>query len=437
MGFISLGAFADAMGTGVATDYMSERSAAPGTSGWATHAIAPLQSGTTYDGILAGLESRYVGEFDPDLSTGVFLAQSPLTADASTASVSNLYLRADLRTPGSGTYELVTHCPLCDANGTPLAPPANATAAQEMPPALAWMSPDASHIAFESGFRLTADTPGAVDRLEVYEWDRGTVSLAGRVPRSGDVCDDVKGPACVGARSSIAGQGSTTTTRTPHVVSDGADGQSRLFFTYPTADGLDPAPRSQAGQLYMRVDGTATIQLNVSERTVPDGFAPAKFLDASTDGERAFFMTTQALTDDAAPNGAEHIYMYDATKPPSSPGKLTLINADNEPGDTTFSNGGGIVGLSNDGRYVYFITSGQIVSGQPLLHSTPGLYLWHDGVVRFVAALAGADNDELVSTGPSFFFNIHQTRVTPDGRWLLYRAPSGGSAQGAVPLRRG
>jgi hypothetical protein len=425
--FLSLGAFADAIGTGVATDYVSQRTAIPGTQGWFTHAITPPQTGSTFDGVSSGQrQATYVGEFDPSLSTGVFYAGSPVTDDPSTANVPNLYLRNDLLTAGAGTYALITRCPLCDATRTPL--PAPSTENDLIPelPALAWMAPDASHVAFESQLRLTADTPAAFNRVEVYVWDRatGTVVLAGRVPRGGaSFCDDVSGPACTPSQHSIAGQGSSTNLkRTPDVISDGTDGHSRVFFTVPTS-GL-------AGQLYMRVDGRATVQLNVSERTVPDAFAPATFLDASVDGERAFFMTSQALTNDAPVNGDAKIYMYDATKPPSAPDHLTLINADHEPADGTSSNGKGIVGLSHDGSYVYFASNGQIVGGQqPLGAGVPGLYLWHDGVVRYIAAFSGSAGNQLFTSGGDYINNPRQARVTSDGRWLLYRAVVGPTSQ--------
>ena len=431
--FLSLGAFADAVGTGIGTDYVSERTAASGTQGWSTHAITPLQSGSTFDGVVSGYEPIYTGEFTGDLSTGVFFAESPLSDDPSTAQVPNLYLRDDLLRAGAGSYDLITHCPLCDASRSPLPAPHTVADTELLLPWLAWMSPDGSHVAFESQSGLTADTPAALGRVEVYEWDRasGTVSLAGRVPRGGaSFCDDVSGPACTGSLRSIAGQGAINDRRTPDVVSDGSDGHTRVFFTFPSLSGLtpDPNPSGLAGQLYMRVDARETVKLNVSQRSAPDAFAPATFLDASADGERVFFMTRQALTDDAPVDSNAKIYMYDASKPPSAPDHLTLINADHEPADGTSSDGKGIAGLSRDGSYVYFASEGQIVSGQSLSDGARGLYLWHDGDVRFIASTVGIDGGALFTTGGNVT-NARQARVSPDGRWLLYPAPLGGTSQ--------
>src|SRR6185312_7228086 len=175
----------------------------------------------------------------------------------------------------------------------------------------------------------------------------------------------------------------------------------------------------------MRVDGSSTVKLNASEASTADPFAPATFLDASKNGERVFFMTAQALTDDTPAGGDEHLYMYDASLAPSAPHHLTLINSDEEPGDGTSANARGVVGTSNDGSYVYFVSDGQIVRGQPLLGGIPGLYVWHDGTVRYIKAVAGFLGGELFTTGAGFVVNPRQSRVTPYGRWLLYRMPTG------------
>jgi len=61
----------------------------------------------------------------------------------------------------------------------------------------------------------------------------------------------------------------------------------------------------------MRVDGQQTVQLNASEREVPDTFVPARYQDASVDGTKVFFTTGEVLTDDTGP-AATKLYMYDA-----------------------------------------------------------------------------------------------------------------------------
>ncbi len=74
--FVSLTGFGDVRGAGIAIEYAAVRDGVPGTNGWATHAITPsgLPPLSPLDTVLGGLEPRYMGEFSPDLSKGIFLA---------------------------------------------------------------------------------------------------------------------------------------------------------------------------------------------------------------------------------------------------------------------------------------------------------------------------------------------------------------------------
>src|SRR6185312_14679971 len=246
VGFVALTAFADPLGTGIGTDYVALRDpqgTAGAGNGWATHPVDPLQSATTYDGILAILEPLYVGEFTRDLGDGVFFAQSPVTSDPYTAQVPNLYMRSDLRTAGAGAYSLISGCPVCAGNGRALPALAvvqSGVSASKLRPFWAGMSADGQHVAFESRQPLTADAPVLISVVKLYEWDQGTVRLVGRVPPTGATeCDDLtQAPACVPSGASIAGQGagahSGLITLVAHVMSDGTDGHIRVFFTRPT-----------------------------------------------------------------------------------------------------------------------------------------------------------------------------------------------------------
>ncbi len=399
-------------------DYLSVRKG----NRWIAHAITPKGQPTTGP----GLQSRYVGPFSGDLSTGVFLAADPLTADPNVANVPNIYLRADLEAPGPGSYALLSSCPLCASTGTPLPPlpslPPQLLARGIGAPFIAGASADFGHVIFESQQPLTADAPGGCTNLlnlgqcpgNLYEWDHGTVRLVGVLPDG------------TPAAGSQAGQGAGSfqgaPELTPHTIS--ADG-SRIVFTVPDA------PRSHTGALYMRVDHTTTVQLNASERTdcadhdpcagVPEpdprGPQPTTYWGASTDGTRVFFSTVEALTEDAPLDASNKLYMYDASQP--SPHHLTLISLDREPTDP-----GDVVavqGASADGHYVYFGAIGQLVAGQPLLDSGGGLYVWHDGSVRYIAPLDPQDFGEDTNTVP-WQSGRTSVRVTPDGSHLLFRS---------------
>lgn len=116
--FGSLTDFGDVIGASTATDYMGVR----GPGGWSTHALTPGQRPNSVLGLLQALQPRYVGAFSADLSKGVFLGISPLIADPDVADVANIYRRDDLKNPNSGSYQLLSACPLCATTGTPLPP---------------------------------------------------------------------------------------------------------------------------------------------------------------------------------------------------------------------------------------------------------------------------------------------------------------------------
>jgi hypothetical protein len=396
--FSSLGAFADVHGTGVSNDYMTIRTGQAGTSGWATHGITPPQQPLTFRAAVQLFESAWAGELSPDLSQGVYRSWTPLTNDPNVNDVVNLYQRDDLRTRGPGTYQLLTVCPLCS---TPLPAIVNSTQ-------LPWFtgaSSDFSHVIFESTDPLVASSTASAGNPNLYEWDRGVLRLAGILPDN--TCAT---PPCV-APTSIAGVGGSALRFSPHTIS--ADG-SRIIFTDSSTGntGLN-------GNLYMRIGGTSTIQLNSSEKNSPDPAQPAKFQTASSDGTRVFFTTNEQLTDTPT-TGSGDLYMYDTTAPAGH--HLTLISADHEPADV--SNGvDGVIGASADGHYVYFIASGQLVAGRPVLVTGLGVYEWHDGVTSFISALSKAGLDETDDLLPSFWgLRPIRSRVTPDGKHLLYEA---------------
>ncbi len=417
--FASLSAFADATGSSVATEYMGIRDAA---NGWATHAITPPQKALPIGINIHGVQSYYEGYFSPDLSTGMFSAWSPLTNDPNVAAVPNLYLRSDLRSAGPGSYTLLSPCPLCDATSTPLPAPVDNGGGQGRPD-LAGASADFGHVIFESQEPRTAQAPACNNRLgdqnqcpyNLYEWDHGTVRFVAFVPDPSDTeCDDapMSTDPCTAASASDAGQGAAKPLDTPHTIS--ADG-SRIFFTVPSSTG------STTGDLYMRVDHTKTVKINASERSTLDTSADAAYWDATPDGSRVFFTTTQALTDDAPVGGDNKLYMYDASRPESDPHNLVLLSPDAVPSDA--GDVKSVVGVGGGGHYVYFLAAGRLLVGQPQVDRA--IYVWHDGSVRFVAAVA-SDDDRDDTTVTRWDLHAPVSRTTPDGRRLLFSSTSAG-----------
>ena len=407
--FSSLTGFADAQGTGVATEYMSIRSGTPGTTGWATHAITPKQDPLTFVAALQSFDPLWEGELSADLTHGVFRAWSPVTAAPNVADVENLYLRGDLRTSGAGSYQLLTACLAC---GSPL-PPIEATNER---PLFAGASEDYSHVIFESVYPLVPGaTANPVTRTpNLYEWANGTLRLAGILPDS--ACGS---PPCVAGRS-VAGQGASVGFYTLRTIS--TDG-SRIVFSD------NSATHTNAGTLYLRTDATTTTQINASEKTNgggpggtdANGPQPAEFWAASSDDTRVFFTTSEQLTDDDT-NSAVDLYMYDANAQAGH--HLTRLSVDNEPADPV-NDAQGVIGASSDGRYVYFLNAGQLVAGQPALRSDTGIYEWHDGALSYVGQMALPADDTALDLPTTSGTQPFAARVTPDGRHLLFISHSG------------
>jgi hypothetical protein len=429
--FASLAGFGDVANISVSTDYMSVRTGASGTNGWATHALAPPQAGLTFAADTHFMESAYVGEFSEDLSKGVLRTSSPLTDAPMVANEPNLYLRDDLRSLGAGTYQLLTDCPGCTA---PF-PGVDSFTEITQQFYFAGASRDFGHVIFESRLPLTAESTAApaadptAGNLNLFEWDHGTIRLAGVLP------DGACGAPPCPAPQSQAGQGTRDGVATSHAISD--DG-SRIFFTVhlgQCAGGL-----TGCGDLYLREGHATTVQLNASEKTNgdgpggtdPTGHQLAQWWDASADGARAFFTSAESLTNDAPVNGAQKLYMYSATADPQGH-HLSLVSVDHEPLDDATADDSvvGVLGASADGNTVYFADQGgQLVEGASL--GTPGvtykLFRWHEGAIDYIGGILV--EDRLENYAMNVVSNPKRARVTPDGKFLLFSAARGTALTG-------
>jgi hypothetical protein len=402
VGFASLIGFGDVMGTGVTTEYISKRTAAPRTRGWATHGIVPKVDPLSLNAAVLSLDTFYPWEFSDDLSIGILRTFTNFTGDPNLARVSNTYRRSDLLTPGPGTYELVSACPAC------VAPPnLNGN------PEIADATSDFGQIIFESRQNLVAGVTGNTPKL--YEWDHGTLRLAGVLPDDNPArCASFGTPIC-----SFAGAGASFGRYTLRTLSD--DGR-RIFFTAPSA------PSADAGALYMRLDHASTTQINGSERTPAGTASPARVETASTDGTIVFFTTAELLTNDTPDTNSRNLYMYDASLPADDPNNLTLISA----GDGGSGSVSAVWGASEDGDYVYFTSLQQLVADAHTLEAEEaGVFLWHAGELTYIGALSAGQLDEQTGAmGTNFPTGRLSTRVTPDGRHLLFAAHGGSDLTG-------
>jgi hypothetical protein len=416
--FSSGNAFADPHGTGIVSEYISQRNGAPKTQGWSTHAISPNQEPGTLEEVANGnFEARYLGEFSPDLNAGVFLAKSNIGAGGdSVAGVYKLYLRDDLLNPGPGHYTLLSDCPAC--------PEPLQTSNMFLQPAFAGASADFGHVIFESTLNLTAGAGGELPKL--YEWDHGTLRLAGMVPPGTDTeCGTVPLDPCESAVSSAAGQGADPAYQydlryTLNTISP--DG-SRILLTSPVGPHSEGTGQSN---LYLGEDGNRTIQVNASERSVPEPPGPAQFWAATPDLSKIYFNSFTPLTD----QGGGGLYVYDASKPASQ--HLTLLAS----GGIT-----GVVGVSVHGDYVYLTAERQLAPGNPTSCDAtyPCIFLWHQGTFRFVASIrsgqaGGARNFSGLEhfNGPA---SSKRARVSPDGTHLVFVSP--GTPREQPPYQHG
>jgi hypothetical protein len=294
LSFASLQGFEDIQGASIAFEYMAERSdnPAPGNNGWSTHGITPKQESLSPLFFNFG-EPGYQGALSDDLSTGLYYAQTDLTGEEPNVSnTPNLYLRTDLRTPGAGSYKLVTPCP---NQAESFACSAHAIAG--INPVFAGASEDFKHILFESSFpRAEGGTYKGPFQYSsnVYEWNQGDLRFGGILPNGQPSPESVAGSSASGGSNKAHDPASFA----PSMAADGSRFvfTGEPFFSYGVGSGDQSSV--DAGTLYARIAGRTTIQLNSSERTVPNQAKRAIFWGTSTDGRRTFFTSPESLTED-------------------------------------------------------------------------------------------------------------------------------------------
>ena len=305
--FASLGGFADVIGGGIATEYLAQRTAQPGTSGWTTHAITPPQEPLSLHAAAQQLDPAYEA-FSPDLAQAIFRAWSPLTDAPNVAEVENLYVREDLRTPGRRVVP--------PADGRAGAARADRRGAER--PYLAARTDDLAHVLFESRLPLTADATGAApDALQGRRRRAAAAALQAPAARPLRPADQP---------CSAAGLGAVALRHTRDTLS--ADG-SRVVLTSPVtvlggvSSGAEPSHLYQLDDRGTLVTADDTlVQLDASELAVPEEPRAARFQAASADGGRVYFASPARLTEDAPIGGG--LYLWQA-QPDALGRHLTLV----------------------------------------------------------------------------------------------------------------
>ncbi len=232
------------------------------------------------------------------------------------------------------------------------------------------------HLLFEANDALTpatATAPAAVDggalKNNLYEWTNGSLHLVNILPDG-----QTEPGASFGIEYSDVYPGSLVFPNLSHVIS--ADG-SKVFWT-----------DENSGSLYVRESGERTTLIATG----------AQFQTASVDGTKVFFTKE------------EHLYEY------STASEMT----------SDLASGGvqGMLGASDSGAYVYFIST-SVLNGHGEA-GQPNLYLSHEGETRFIATLSPADN-EVKGEGSNVVegdwyrtFAGRTAEVSPNGRYVAF-----------------
>jgi hypothetical protein len=243
---------------------------------------------------------------------------------------------------------------------------------------VAGLSSDGSRIIFEvSRQQLLPSAAAGLNNL--YELHDGALSLAGVLPDgSTPPGGSFAGPYNWYPNRDTSFGGAEFNYYTQSTIS--SDG-SRVFFT---AGGTE--------QIYVRENGTSTVPVGTGV-----------FVAASADGSKVLYLA----------GGAG--------------GDLSEFDIESEQ-TTDLTPGGnvqGVLGVSADGSYMYFAANAVLASGasQANCGEATCVYVWHDGVVSFIAPL-NVSEDWLpalqITTGTQ-----KASRVASDGRFLLFTRSDG------------
>jgi hypothetical protein len=340
--------------------------ASRGPGGWSTRSLSaptPLASGTYF-----GAAASTAG-LSADLTQSVLWSNQPLAGPGSPAGA-NLYLR---RADGAVV-------PLTEIGAAGLDPGAS----------LAGASRDFSRLFLATTVKQNGEDPLLNGNL--YEYSAGQLRLVPILPPA----------APAGPEEPVPAGGYLPEGALPPVS---ADGTQALF-----KGNLFPG-------LYLRSNGTKSVEVSKSQRTPADLNPPAEAIPAgiAADGSIALFTSASELTEDAntgesggVPNDAgADLYSYDVAS-----GVLADLTVDTAPADAaTGADVETVLGASPDASYVYFVARGNLAPGAT--SGARNLYVAHAGAITYVATDP--------QPGAHFY-------VTPDG---LHAAFTSTAPQGA------
>jgi hypothetical protein len=401
----------------VGEDYVATR----GSGGWSSQGVFPPTDSYGFQCPYSlSVSAGDGGAFSEDLSRTIVKLESagqPCGVDPELVSgeprgseIENLFVRDN----ATGNYQLINVTPEGVVPATP---------------SLLGESSDFSRIVFAEQAPLTPGAPtGAVD---VYEWSGGHVALATVLP---------DGTSVPGSFAKIS-----------------ADG-SHVFFT-------------AGGDLYVRVGGSETVQLDASQAGGSGG--GGTFLKASQDGSVVLFSAdaSAGLTSDTVPGSGTNLYRFDSRAPDgghltdltpvahaaaptvsgiSKNGSVVFFTDDDSAALTSTTEAGSgknlyryeagapgapaglgltdltptspaevqdVLGVSEDGSSVYFVAKGVLTSktnqhGETAQEGASNLYLSRGGASAFIAW--GAQRFKVSANGAFLLFETGRTLTSYD-----------------------
>ncbi len=280
--------------------------------------------------------------------------------------------------------------------------------------------------------------------FEVYESAAGQDQLVGLVPSvaSESECGLDKGscrvPACGAAMGNYGGSEFWFLALrgfAPIAGSVSGDGSQVVFTSPDPFPYREGAPGCAPPELYVRENGTKTMQVSFSRRAGGDPSGPQEKLYAgsSEEGGRlntVFFVSKEELTEDANTGGSDEgkdLYAY--TIPMGSqPGGLKDLTPENNTAGPSGAAEVTFLGASRDGRFVYFTASSVLTAepnrrGQSAKPGVSNLYVYDasNSGTRFIAPGAGLAP---LHTGLQYANSATEARLTseltPDGQHFLF-----------------
>jgi hypothetical protein len=175
------------------------------------------------------------------------------------------------------------------------------------------------------------------------------------------------------------------------MTTGGSRAQERELYLRENPEQLQ-SPLDGQGRCTVASDA-CTIQISASHKVPadpePNGPYPAVFWGASADGGKVFFTSRLELTNNAHTGPADNrpnLYEYNVESKELT--DLTVDGADEKGADVL-----GVVEISEDGSYMYFVARGHLAEGATT--GQANLYVIHNGgAPKFIATLANSKQDE-------------------------------------------